>query len=232
MEAVALSAPAFDYAAFFRQQLLEEVAYWQQQTTEPADPERLRQKRSQLLTTLRFALESEAAWPAAQALIVAFSPYMERWGDWGPWVVTVQNALARATSLGDTPAQARLSSSLARLFHLQSRHQAAIAQYRRTLILARLAGDVYNEARACTNLGYLYTERGQWLRAEVLCYHALQRFTELGSDYGRAHTENHFGILYTRKAKWDLARLHLEKACGIWQASDDSFGLMRGNINL
>ncbi|MCP4361246.1 MAG: tetratricopeptide repeat protein, partial [Chloroflexi bacterium] len=133
---------------------------------------------------------------------------------------------------GDIAAEVRLSVQMARLLNRQSRVKETIVCYRRVIRLARQIGDSYNEARACTNLGYLYIEQESWYRAEVLCCHALNLFEQLDNNHGRAHTENHLGYLYILQGLWDEAQIHLQKACAIWQATDDDFGLMLGFANL
>jgi tetratricopeptide (TPR) repeat protein len=97
--------------------------------------------------------------------------------------------------------------------------------------LARQLNDAFSLGRACTNLGYLYIERGQRQRAEILCCCALTLFEWIHSDHGLAHTENHLGILYSRQGLWEQAQQHLDRACALWQTMGDVHGLMRGFIN-
>lgn len=225
---------AQDRTTYFQQSIFNNLNYWLAWAQAHLDQlPKLELERNNIIRAIHFGLNlGQLAWPLTSQLITQLSPHMERRGEWSQWQPIIQRGLALAEQQNDSAKQAVLTCILARLHHLQSRMDEAILQYRRTMRLARAAGDVYNEARACTNLGYLYIDRGRWRRAEVLCYHALQRFTEIDSGYGRAHTENHLGLLYTKRADWDLARLHLERARAIWQANDDRFGLMRANINL
>jgi tetratricopeptide (TPR) repeat protein len=117
------------------------------------------------------------------------------------------------------------------MYQRQSNFKKAISLYRRAIPKARRTGDQFVLARIFTNLGYLYTERGYWLRAEILCYRALEIFKQIDNLYGLAHTENHLGILYTRQGLWDQAEDHLTQAMSIWRASGDQHGLVRGCIN-
>lgn len=225
---------AQDRANYFQQSIFNNLNYWLAWTQAQIDHlPKLELEQGNIIRAIHFGLSlGQLAWPVTYQLMTLLSPSMERRGEWSQWQPVIQQGLALAEQQEDKAKQAALSCILARLHHLQSQIEEAILHYRRTMSLARSAGDIYNEARACTNLGYLYIDRGQWRRAEVLCYHALQRFTEIGSDYGRAHTENHLGLLYTKTVDWGSARLHLERARAIWQANDDTFGLMRANINL
>ena len=142
----------------------------------------------------------------------------------GPLEVAQQNK--------DMTSEVTLSVLFARLLFRQSRFKEAIYHYRRTIQTSRKIGDRYNQARACTNLGYHYIERGLWFRAKVLCCHALKLFDALDNNHGRAHTKNHLGILYIKQHRWKLAQHHLERACSIWQTMGDNHGLMRGYLNL
>ncbi|HEX9926170.1 MAG TPA: tetratricopeptide repeat protein, partial [Anaerolineae bacterium] len=165
-------------------------------------------------------------------LIETFSSYMERRGHWETWQGVLSRALETMGRSNRPVYEITLTVLLARLLQRQGRSEEAVACYRRVIRLARRHEDPFNEARACSNLGYLYINRGSWRRAEVLCCHALAIFEPLGSDYGRAHTENHLGILYTHQHRWAEAQRHLDEACRIWQRIEDDHGLMRGFINL
>jgi tetratricopeptide (TPR) repeat protein len=122
---------------------------------------------------------------------------------------------------------------LARLRQRQSRFREAASLYRQVIRLARRTGNKFEEARACSNLGYLYIDAiGHWPRAEVLCCHALVIYEALAVDHGRAHVENHLGVLYTRQHGWPEAEQHLQRACALWQAMGDHHSLIYGFENL
>ena len=120
---------------------------------------------------------------------------------------------------------------LARFTQFQGQSKQATKYYRRTIELSRQNSDRYNEARAATNLGYVYVELGYWWRAEVLCHYALSIFEKLQNEHGRAHTENHLGYLYIRQHRWQNAQQHLERACNVWRFEGDEQGLVLGLIN-
>ncbi len=220
-------------ANFFQHCVLINLQYWRDYlAVNTTDVAALDREQSGIIRAISFALDLDEAWSAVYKLIVAFSPYMERRGYWETWNWVLSKAIEAARWAEDVGAEVHLSALLARLLQRQSRFKQAIAWYRRTIRLARRSGDRFNEARACSNLGYLYIEQGYWYRAEVLCRHALSIFEQVGSDHGRAHTQNHLGILYTRQCLWDKARLHLERACALWGSMADDHGLMLGFINL
>lgn len=220
-------------AKFFHESILNNLHYWQTRLEAKInDVATLDREYNGMVKAISFALNLDRAWPVAFQLIVTLSPFMERRGYWNTWQWVLPRSLETANRLADMPAEVTLSALLARLLFQQSRFKEGTACYRRTIHLARQIGDQFNEARACTNLGYHFIEQGYWHRAEVLCCHALRLFEMLDSDHGRAHTENHLGILYTRQYRWREAQQHLERACSIWQAMGDHHGLMRGYLNL
>jgi len=218
----------------FKQAVLANLEYWQSWLgIELTDMATFDQERQTIVRAISFALDLEGlGWPAARQLIETFSPYMERRGHWEMWGRVLSRAVRVARQVKDEAGLVILSALLARLLSQQSRLKEATYYYRRTIRLARQIGDSFNEARACTNLGFHFIERGHWYRSEVLCCHALKIFNALDNSHGLAHTENHLGILYREQGRWETAREHLEKACAIWQAMGDEHGLMRGLINL
>jgi len=218
---------------FFRRRILLNIRYWHENpAVNTTDVAVLDKEWTGLIRAISFAFEIEQAWPLTQSLIAALSPYMERRGYWETWHRILDQAIDTARQAEDLPGAVDLSLLLARLLQRESRLKEAGSYYRQTIRLARQVGDETNEARACSNLGYLYIEQGNWWRTEVLCCHALGIFDRIDSNHGRAHTENHLGILYTRQRRWEPAQEHLEQACAIWQSMPDNHGLMRGFINL
>ncbi len=219
--------------AIFQGHVLANLEYWQTYVATHGDNvAALDRGRSRIVKAILFGLELDRAWPSLRRMIETLAPYMERRGYWAEWRGVLTQAIRVAHRLADQPGLALLYALRARLAQRRSDFQQTIADYRRTIHLARRSGDRYNEARACSNLGYLYTELGHWQRAEVLCCHALTIFEQLDSDHGRAHTENHLGILYTRQKQWEQAHRCLERACSIWHRIGDIHGVMHGHNNL
>jgi tetratricopeptide (TPR) repeat protein len=222
-----------NYTLFFRRQVVRNIQYWQQYVaTSNSDHQALDRERERLIKAITFGLEVEEAWPQVYELVKALAPYMERRGYWDTWNRILDRALEIARQRQDQPSEIDLSALLARLLYRQSRFRESVSIYRRVIHLARRLGREYDEARACTNLGFYYVEQGYWYRAEVLCWHALMLFEQIDNNHGRAHTENHLGVLYLRQKMWPEAQHHLKRACAIWQASGDGHGLMRGYANL
>lgn len=222
-----------DFTTLFRRRVLTNLNYWQEfVANHSTDLAVLDSERERIVTAISFALELKGAWPDVYQLINSFSPHIERRGLWKIWNQLLHQALDVAQNLDDLASAITLSTLLARLLQRQRQTQQAIWYYRRTIRLARQMGHDFEKARACTNLGYLYAEQGNFYRAEVLCCHALIIFEKIESEHGCAHTENHLGFSYARQGRWEQARYYLERACSRWQAMGDNHGLMRGFINL
>jgi tetratricopeptide (TPR) repeat protein len=222
------------YADFFKRRVVESACRWQRFVTEKrSDTVALEQSQERILRAISFALASATAWSTACQLIEAFAPYMERRGYWDTWHDILNQAIEATTRFDDPARQVTLMALLARLRQRQSHFREAISLYRRVIRLARRTDNRFEEARACSNLGFLYIDAIEhWHRAEVLCCHALAIFETLGSEHGQAHTENHLGLLHTRRCAWEEAKQHLQRACALWQKMDDEHGLIYGFENL
>ncbi|GIK37961.1 MAG: hypothetical protein BroJett011_17940 [Chloroflexota bacterium] len=230
--AVSVLADNQGHADFFRRRILLNAQYWHTYVSEKAtDISALDIERELIIKAIAFALELREAWPIVYSLLVTYAPYMERRGHWETWHQLLNRAVKIAQQLEDVTGVITLSALLARLLQRQSQLDRAVEHYRRVIRWARQSKNRYEEARACTNLGYLYIEDGHWYRAEVLCCYALAIFEAINNHHGLAHTNNHLGLLYTRKRAWERAKPHLEQACQLWQGMEDQHGLMRGLIN-
>ena len=222
------------YANFFQRRVVKSAQHWQTYVAEKqADPAALEQGQAQILRAISFSLTSPAAWPAARQLIESYASYMERRGYWDAWRDILTQAITAAQQHEDTAGHVTLIALRARLLQRQSRYREAVRAYRRVIRLARRTNNRFEEARACSNLGYLYIDTiGRWWRAEVLSCQALAIFEALDSDHGRAHTENHLGVLYIRRRWWAEAEIHLKQACALWQTTGDDHSLIYGFENL
>ncbi len=221
------------YVNYFQQRILRMATHWRDhQAVQRIEVAYLDRERGSILKAITLGLDFAPAWQITKALMIALAPYMERRGHWATWQTMLERAIAVAQRQADQEAETTFTALLARLFQRMSRPQDVIRHYRRTILLARQTGNRYEEARACSNLGYLYIDHNRWLRSEVLSKHALAIFTELGSEHGQAHTRNHLGILYTRTQRWQAAESNLEEACQLWIAMDDQHSLIYGYENL
>ena len=212
--------------------IVHNIQYWQEWLKKnDANTDALDREREIILRAISFGLRCKEIWSSVYQLILAFSPYMERRGYWDTWCRILNKASEAASQVGDTPSEANLLVILALMLQRQSRFSEAIIYYRRGISKARQSEEYFAEARAYTNLGFLYIVKGCYWRAEILCLHALGIFESIRNDFGHSRTENHLGLLYIRQQRWDCAEQHLERACNIWRSTGDQHGLMRGYIN-
>ncbi|MEW5957846.1 MAG: tetratricopeptide repeat protein [Chloroflexota bacterium] len=217
----------------FQQRVLLNVRYWQRfVTAKKGDVAGLDCERERIVTAIAFGLDQAEARGEALALLKDYSPHLEWRGFWEDWGRLLNRASESAWQAGDTAAGIILTIQRARLAQGQGNLEAAIDHYRQAVRLARRIDQRYQQARAYSNLGYLYIQQGHFWRAEVLCGAALHIFEAFDNDHGRAHTENHLGLLYLELTQWDQARQHLERACTIWRSMNDPCGLLFGQINL
>ena len=221
------------YVDFFQQRLQDLLSYWRDhEAVQQLQFAVLDRERETILKVIMLGLDIAPLWSLVRPLIVALTPYMERRGHWEAWHGVLQKAIGVAQKVTDHNAETTLTALLARLSQRMSRPQDVVTYYRRTIRLARQTGNRFEEARACSNLGFLYVDGGHWWRSEVLSRHALAIFEELNSDHGQAHTHNHLGVLYTRQRRWEDAEQHLLQACSIWQRQKDDHDLIYGLLNL
>ncbi|MEM7028017.1 MAG: tetratricopeptide repeat protein [Chloroflexota bacterium] len=219
--------------AYFKRQIHHHLRYWHQHdainTMEIAT---LDKRRDSILSTITFGLDLPDAWTQTRDLMITFSTFMERRGYWDTWNKLLAKAIEVARQVEDVDGEITLSALLARLHQRQSRPKDVVYWYRRVIRRARKAGNRYEEARACSNLGYAYIDGGRWWRSKTLCQHALQIFEDLKSDHGKAHTHNHLGLLNTRRKKWLEAETNLNEACRLWKLMKDNYALLYGLENI
>lgn len=222
-----------DEAAYFVQRVLHMVAQWNEaEAVHEVDVTILDHEYESVVKAISLGLALEQGWTTVKPLIIGFTPFMERRGHWHTWHSILERAIDAAHRSEDLDGEITLTALLARLCQRESRPKDVVNYYRRVIRMARRSGNRFEEARACSNLGYAYIDEGRWWRSEVLSCHALEIFEELGGDHGRAHTHNHLGVLYTRQCRWVVAEQHLNIACKIWEEQKNGHSLISGYINL
>ncbi|MBV7329780.1 tetratricopeptide repeat protein [Chloroflexi bacterium TSY] len=215
----------------FHRHICQAVQYWAEHTAvQEINVPILDNKRDNILKAISLGIDLREAW--AWPLIRTFASYMERRGHWEAWHGLLTRAIVAAQQTSDLDGEITLTALLGRLCQRQSRTHETIRYYRRVIRLARNAGNRFEEARTCSNLGFLFIDEGSWWRSEVLGCHALATFELLDSDHGRAHTHNHLGVLYTRQGRWEKAEYHYRSACVLWRAMGDQHSLIYGLENL
>ncbi len=221
------------YARFFRKKIGTNLQYWHRFLNRSISSiENLDGERACIINAISYGLSFDETWDQVYQLMIPFSLYIEKRGPWKVWHQLLIQAIDKAQSLKEIDRATTLSILLAKLLQRQQQYPLAISQYKQAIKLARQTNNLYEEARACTNLGYLYIEESRFYRARILCCYALDIFNALNNNHGLAHTENHLGMLCIRQEDWAQAQQHLQRACEIWQIMNDDYGLMYGLINL
>lgn len=220
-------------ATFFIERVLQMVEQWREaEAVQEVDVAILDHEYQSVLKAISLGLELPQGWSTVKPLIIAFTPFMERRGHWHEWHSILERAIDTARCAKDADGEITLTALLARLCQRESLPKDVVYYYRRVIRMARLSGNKFEEARACSNLGYAYIDGGRWWRAEILSSHALEIFKELGNEHGLAHTYNHLGILYRSLGQKELAEQNLTQACQLWQANQDNHSLFNGYMNL
>jgi len=224
--------------SFFQQAITRMATHWSEsQAVQDLQVTVLDKERETILKAITLALDVKPAWGITKNLITTFTPYMERRGHWDVWQDVLTNAINKAETQNDDDTVITFTVLLARIFKSQTRYAEMVKLYAQVIRLAKKSGNQYEEARACTNLGYYFVTTANWWRAEVLNCHALELFESLKSNHGLAHTHNHLGQLYQQKYNWEKAKFHFLEATKIWEAMQDRHGLFHvynnlGNISL
>ena len=217
-------------SAVFQTYTLQNLNFWHQQIVgQKIDAVMIDERHPLIIKAISLTLHSELVWPDLCEIIDALAPAMERRAHWLPWSQILVQAVETITQ---PQARVKLLTLFARFLQRQGKDDQAISVHRQAIRSARAVGDQFSLARSCTNLGYLYIERQQLWRAEILCQYARHIFEALQSEYGCAHAENHLGFLYIRQKRRDCAQQHLEQAVDLFKRLDDKDGAMNSFMNL
>ncbi|MEM7336752.1 MAG: tetratricopeptide repeat protein, partial [Chloroflexota bacterium] len=218
---------------FFKNQIQAIVSHWQgEPAIQTLNIQKLESEKDAILKALNLGLEIKPAWPMVKELLTSLSSYMERRGYWDTWQKVVSSAILKAREYQDLEGELSLTTLKGRVFQRQNNIPEVIRNYQKVIRLARKANNLIEEGRACTNLGFTFCQKGQHYRSKVLLCHALDLFDKTDYRHGQAHTHNHLGILYQEMKLTENAEAHYQRACHIWEDSNDQHGLVYGLINL
>ena len=217
----------------FKLQLGSALDVWQEDDhLSRLNPSEFDSEKEAMIKMIQLGLDHDPFWPLVKKMILILSSYVERRGDWGNWLQTIEKAIEVAKQLGDDSAALEITNLRGRVLQRMSKHVELKQNYRQVIRLAKITGNQIEEARACSNLGFSFIELGRLWRAEVLSQHALNIFNEQNHSHGQAHTNNHIGLLYLNKKNYLLSRDHFDEACRIWREMEDDYNLIKGLSNL
>jgi tetratricopeptide (TPR) repeat protein/transcriptional regulator with XRE-family HTH domain len=142
----------------------------------------------------------------------AIEPFLRMRGHWQEWAATQHTALAAATRLGDTAAQAVCRRLLAAACTELGDHDQARGHYASSLTLYQQLGNRLGEARVHQNLGVLADHQGCYADALRHAEEALRLYRALGNRSGEAVTLNSVGWCHGLLGDYRQARAFCRQA--------------------
>jgi tetratricopeptide (TPR) repeat protein/transcriptional regulator with XRE-family HTH domain len=123
----------------------------------------------------------------------AMAPFLKARGHYQEWAATQRTALAAATRLGDTAAQALSSRLLAMACTRLGDNDQALGYFASSLTLYQRLGNRFGEAKVQQGLGVLADRQGRYADALGHDEQALRRYQAIGDKAGEAVALNNVG---------------------------------------
>jgi predicted ATPase/transcriptional regulator with XRE-family HTH domain len=159
---------------------------------------------------------TEMATVRAKALNAASALAWRQQGDHGRAAALSEESVALWRELGDKQGLARALGNLANaLANLGGSHERVVTVVEESLSLWRELGDKAGIAFALTQLGQVFSERGDLQRATALLEEALALRRELRDKGGIAHTLNVMGIVFRHQGAYERATVLLEESLAL-----------------
>jgi len=136
----------------------------------------------------------------------ALTSFLHTRGHWQEWAATQRTALAAATRLGDTAAQALSSRFLANACTDLGHHDQARGHYASSLTLYQRLGDRPGQAKVQHNLGVLAEHEGRCADALRHEEQALRLYQAMGDKAGEAEALNNVGWCHGLLGDYQQAR--------------------------
>jgi DNA-binding SARP family transcriptional activator/Tfp pilus assembly protein PilF len=147
----------------------------------------------------------------------AMAPFLRIRGYWQEWAATQRIALAAATRLGDTAAQALSGLLLAGACTYLGDHDQVLDHFTRSLTLYQRLGDRFGEAKIQQHLGVLAERQGRYADALGHTEQALRLYQAIGDKTHEAGALNNVGWCHSRLGDYQQARAFCRQAltlCG------------------
>jgi tetratricopeptide (TPR) repeat protein len=164
-----------------------------------------------LLAALTLATESGLDAHAWQ-LPWAMASYLQTGGHWQEWAATQRTALAAATRLGDTAAQALCSRLLANACRNLDDDDQAQCHFARSLTLYQRLGNRLGEAKVQQGLGDVAEHQGRYADALRHSQQALLLYQAIGDKANEAVSLNDIGWHFGLAGDYQQAREFCQKA--------------------
>jgi tetratricopeptide (TPR) repeat protein/transcriptional regulator with XRE-family HTH domain len=123
----------------------------------------------------------------------AMTPFLQTRGHWEEWAATQRTAVAAATRLGDTAAQALTGRLLGAACTYLGDCDQARSQFAGSLALYQRLGNRLGEAKVQHSLGVLAGRQGRYADALGHAEQALRRYQAIGDKAGEAEALNDVG---------------------------------------
>jgi DNA-binding SARP family transcriptional activator/tetratricopeptide (TPR) repeat protein len=168
-------------------------------------------ERQILLAAVRLAAGSgfdSHAWQLPWAM----AAFLQTRGHWQEWAAGQRTALAAATRLGDTAAQAVSGRLLARACTDLGDHDQARGHFASSLTLYQRLGNRYGQAKIHEGLGGLDEQQGRY--ADALGHHeqALRLYRAIGDKANEAEALNNVGWHHGLLGDYQRARVFCRQA--------------------
>lgn len=141
---------------------------------------------------------------------------------WGDWQKTSDIALASAQAIGDRSKEAAVLRSKARLARYRGELGLSGKLCKRSVEVARAAGDEGAEAESLIDLIRLSWYTKSYPEAHRAFTRAMRYFDRVGNQYGRARALTSIGMLLQAEDKAPLATSKCEQALDIFRTIKDT----------
>jgi DNA-binding SARP family transcriptional activator/tetratricopeptide (TPR) repeat protein len=151
----------------------------------------------------------------------AMAPFLQARGHWQEWAAIQRTALAAATRLGDTAAQALSSRLLAHVCTDLGDHDQARGRYASSLALYQRIGNRLGEAKIQHNLSVLTERQGHYAEALGHAEQALRLFQAIGDKANKAIALKDVGWCHGVVGDYQQARVFSRRALTLSVEADD-----------
>jgi tetratricopeptide (TPR) repeat protein len=142
----------------------------------------------------------------------AMTTFLRVRGHWHEWAATQRAALAAATRLGDTAAQALSGRLLANAWTCLGDHDQALGHYASSLTLYRRLGNRLGEAKIQHSLPFLAESQGRYADALGHAEQALSLYRAIGHRAAEAEALNDVGWYHGLLGDYQQARVLCRQA--------------------
>jgi DNA-binding SARP family transcriptional activator len=151
----------------------------------------------------------------------AMAPFLRIRGHWQEWAATQRMALAAATRLGDTAAQALSGRLLANACLELGDPDQARDHYTSSLTLYQRLGNRLGEAKTHQSLGVLAERQGRYADALQQAEQALSLYQPIGDKASEAQTLNAVGLYHGMLGDYQQARAFCRQALTLAEENGD-----------